>query len=73
MKCLIRIADEYRSYKIRTPFIGCELAGGLWRIVENMFIKLSDVSGLDITVYMGDSENDIFRKSKTEIINETTG
>lgn len=52
MRCLVRIAEEYQTYKIRTPLIGCGLAGGLWRIVENMFMKLSDMSGLDITVYM---------------------
>ena len=47
--CCKKVAERYRGWEIRTPKIGCGLAGGSWGIVQDIFID--ELKGLAVTVY----------------------
>lgn len=51
MRCFVRISEEYRDWKIRSPQIGCGFAGGLWCFVEKILKTAATAGNLDITVY----------------------
>lgn len=36
-QCLLSISEQYKGWEIRTPMIGCGLAGGDWDKVKSMF------------------------------------
>ena len=48
-ECLEKVAQLYNGWEIRSPKIGCGLAGGDWNIVEPMFEKI--LGNQNLTIY----------------------
>lgn len=48
-QCLRSINQEYDGWEIRSPKIGCGLAGGNWAIVKNIFEE--ELGSQDVKVY----------------------
>ncbi len=48
-KCLKRVGKIYVDWEIRSPQIGCGLAGGDWEFVSQIFEN--ELAGLDYTIY----------------------
>jgi len=47
--CCKKVAERYKGWEIRTPKIGCGLAGGQWSVVQAIFTE--ELKGLAVTVY----------------------
>ena len=48
-KCLKAVKQHFKGWQIRSPQIGCGLAGGDWEVVEKIF--QDELSGEDVRIY----------------------
>lgn len=47
-RCFAKMSQQFPNYKIGIPKIGCGLAGGDWKIIEQIIEQ--ECAGMDITV-----------------------